>query len=249
SERLTEPETVNAINQLIDRVEELNRLLDNAGQMQRELPNLLAIGIDFMDALSRRASQEGIDLEQRATGLMNLFLKLTESKTLQAAEGLIDRLPQLEQASRFLDDVPGLVATLMDIVDEWTTHMKAEGFNLELSIRRGIRAALWLGERISESELERLGVLLQSEILNEHAIDAVAMAGTALAKCQEGSCELETPNRVGLLGLFRSLRDPNTQRTLAFAFRFSQCFGNALNTGHSTKESHPSLFLTERQAL
>ena len=117
----------------------------------------------------------------------------------------------------------------MDVLDEWMLQLKADGIDIETSLKQGLRAALWLGGRVSETELDRLGVLLRSDVLDEHAIDVVAMAGSSLAKCQQDTCEMETPNRIGMFGLLSALRDPNTQRALAFGVRFAKCFGNSMD--------------------
>lgn len=235
AERLGDPALVHNLIRLIDRADQLESLLDQAAVVQQSVPNLLATLIDVADSVAHNASTDGIDLEQRGHGLLQLFLKLTEPETLDAVEQLFADLPKLAAASKLLSDVPNLAATLMDVLDEWIQQMNEEGIDVETSLKQGLHAALWLGSRISETELERLGTLLRSDVLDEHAVDAVALAGSALAKCQKGSCEIETPKRVGMFGMLKALREPNTQRALAFGLRFSQCFGSSLNAKQSTQ--------------
>ncbi len=229
AERLKDPGVARSLNRLIDRADEVNALLDQAAGAQQAAPHLLATVVDLADSLSAQAAQNGVDLEQRGQGLLNLFLRFTEPATLAAADRLLAELPRLAEASKLLAEAPNLAATLMDVLDEWTQKLKAEGIDLETSLRQGLYAALWLGGRISETELERLGVLLRSDVLDEHAIDVVAAAGASLAKCQQDTCEMETPDRVGMFGLLSALRDPDTQRALAYGLRFARCFGSSID--------------------
>lgn len=234
AERLNDPAVVEKMNRLIDRADQVESLLDQAAVAQQNVPNLLATLMDVADSIAQKASGDGIDLEQRGQGLLQLFLKLTEPETLNAAEQLLAELPKLAAASKLLSEAPNLAATLMDVFDEWQQQLSDEGIDVETSLKQSLHAALWLGSRISETELDRLGTLLRSDVLDEHAVDAVAMAGSALANCQKRSCDIDTPQRVGVLGMFKALRDPNTQRAIAFGLRFSQCFGNSLNTKQSS---------------
>jgi uncharacterized protein YjgD (DUF1641 family) len=235
SERLNDPDVARALNRLLDRVDQVAALLDHASAAQKSAPNLLATLVDLGDSIAHKAASDGVDLEQRAQGLFTLMMRLSEPETIQAADRLLAGLPKLAEASQLLAEAPNIFATLMDVLDEWATQLKAEDIDVETSIRQGLHAALWLGARISETELERLGVLLRSDVLDEHAVEAVAMAGTALAKCQAGACELSVPGRVGIFGLLSALRNPDTQRALAFGLRFSQCFGNSLNRHDAEK--------------
>ena len=226
SERLNDPEVANALNRLIDRAGQLDRMADQLGQVTENAPNLLATLVDLADSVSRSASQQGIDLEERGKGLLQLLVQFTNPATLEAANRLVAELPVLAKAAQ---EAPNLLAIVMDVLDEFTQKLKTEDIDVEKSLRQGLHAALWLGERISETELDRLGTLLRSDVLDENAVETVAMAGTALAKCQDGSCDLDAPQRVGVFGLLAALRDPNVQRFAGFALRFSKCFGNSLN--------------------
>ena len=229
SERLSDPEVARSLNRLIDRAEQVDAMLDKAAEAQAAVPNLLATLVDLADTVSGQAAKNGIELEQRGQGLMKLLLRLTEPETIQAADRLLRELPKLAEASKLLAEAPNLAATLMDVLDEWTSKLRADGIDIETSLKQGLHAALWLGGRISETELDRLGDLLRSDVLDEHAVDVVALAGSSLAKCQQDTCEMETPKRIGMFGLLSALRDPDTQRALAFGVRFAKCFGNAMD--------------------
>jgi hypothetical protein len=242
-QRLADPETARALNRLLDRAGDLEKLLTMTADLAKSAPNLAAIATDTVDEACRQASEQGIFVEQRLQGLMRLLLKLTEPETVAAAEGLLGRLAKLDEASKLIDDLPNLIAMAMDVFDEWSAKLKEDGIDLEASLRQGLRAALWLGAQIRQDELERLGFLLRSDVLNPHSVEAVGMAGTALATCQQGVCQHPVPKRVGMLGMLSALRDPDTQRAIAFGVQFAKCFGNTLTerqdpVDHAPGNSH-----------
>lgn len=228
ADRLNDPQTAESLHRLLDRVESLDQILRIAG----DLPNLLAMAVDFFDAISRHALQQGIDIEQRAAQVVKLIAQVTEPDNMRAIERLVSRLPKLEEGSALLEDLPNLLAIAVDVFDEWATEVKAQGIDLELSLRRGLHAALYLGGQIRQEELDRIGFLLKSDVLNEHSVATVSMAGSALSSCRRGTCEHPVPTRIGLFGLLKALGDPNTQRALSFGLQFARCFGGVLDEKH-----------------
>ena len=115
---------------------------------------------------------------------------------------------------------------LVDVVDDWASQCGKEGIDIFEAVRRGLRAALWLGQRISEEELQRLGMLLRSDLLDPYALEVVGNAATALAECQQAASEADKPQRLGLFAGLRALGEPRTQQSLAFAIQFSRAFGD-----------------------
>jgi len=225
ADRLNDPQTSEVLHRLLDHAASLDQMLTMAG----EFPNLLAIAADFFDATCRKAAENGIDIEPRATRLLNLLIQVTEPKNMCAIEQLVSRLPKLEEGSALLDELPNLLATAMDVFDEWAAEQKARGIDLEQSVRQGLHAALYLGGKVHKEELDRIGFLLRSEVLSENSVATVGMAGTALSSCHQGTCEHPVAKRVGLFGLLGAMRDPNTQRALSFGLQFAKCFGGVLD--------------------
>ncbi|MCA9038386.1 MAG: DUF1641 domain-containing protein [Planctomycetaceae bacterium] len=225
ADRLNDPQTAEVLHRLLDRAQSMDQMLGTVG----ELPNMLAIAVDFFDATCRRAAEDGVDIETRAARLLKLLIQVTEPNNMQAMERLVSRLPRLEEGSALLDELPGLVATAMDVFDEWASRQKAQGIDLEQSVRRGLHAALYLGGKLNEAELSRIGFLLKSEVLSKNSVATVGMAGAALSSCHQGSCEHPVAKRVGFWGMLKAMRDPNTQRALSFALQFAKCFGGVLD--------------------
>jgi hypothetical protein len=224
AERLNEPHTAAVLHRLLDRAEALDRTLAAAS----ELPNLAAIAVDMFDALSRKANEGGVDIEQRATDMLKLLVQVTEPPNLRAIEALVARLPQLAAASSSLENLPGLLAIATDVFDEWSTKLKAQGIDIEQSLRQGLHAALYLGGQVQKEELDRIGYLLKSAVMSENSVATVGLAGSALSQCHRGTCADPVPKRIGLWGLLGALRDPNAQRAIAFGLQFAKCFGGEL---------------------
>lgn len=234
-DRLAQPQTQEMLHRLLDHAETLDNILTTAG----ELPNLIATLTDLFDSLARQASEQGIDLEQRASDLIQLLLKVTDPQSIKALNLLVDHLPQLQKAAEMADELPNLIAVVTDVFDEWAADLSKEGIQLEDSIRNGLRAALYLGGQIRHEEIDRLGYLLRSDVLSEHTVETVSLAGSALSSCRQGSCEHPVPKRLGIFGLLSATQDPNTQRALAFAVQFGKCFGNLLEQKHPGNSTPP----------
>ncbi|QDU42754.1 hypothetical protein Mal52_12210 [Symmachiella dynata] len=237
-EQLDDAETAESLARLVGRAKDIEHLVERAVQANNAADGLLATVADVIDEQCEKINQSGTSVEERLGSLVSLFLIVTEPEAVSALSRLVDRLPQLEEASRLLDEVPNLLAIATDVVDEYAANFKSHGVELEKSISQGLHALLWLGCRVSEDELERLGFLLRSDVLDPHALQVIGQAATSLANCQRETCEQRTPERIGMLGLLKALRDPNLQRTLGFGVRFAKCFGD-LN-GQTSNESASS---------
>ncbi len=176
--------------------------------------------------------------DMRLQRLMRLADRLSESGTLEAAERLIGRLDAIDAALVKMEKLPGLIAMFADIADDWADSFLAQGIEPDKSLKQGLHAALWLGQQVSETELERLGILLRSDVLDPHALAVVGKTGRALAKCHEAAASgVGDPERVGMLGLLGALRDPEVQRSLAFAIRVAREFGRLLPTDSSSSST------------
>lgn len=223
-EQLDDPETAEALARLMGRAGDIDKLVQRATQANAAADGLLAIATDVVDEQCQKINATGVPVDQRIGSLLELLLKLTEPETAAALGRLIDRLPQISQ---LLDEVPNLLAIATDVFDEYAKKLKSHNIDFEQSLTQGLHALLWLGSRVSEDELERLGFLLRSDVLDPDALQVVGNAATSLANCQRESCQLQTPDRIGLLGLLKVARDPQVQRSIGFGVRFAKCFGNA----------------------
>ena len=160
--------------------------------------------------------------------LGQLLVKLSEPETVGALRTLLDRLPQLAELAQVVERLPNLIATIGDVVDDYQQHCADEGIDVEKALTNGLQAALWLGTNVDNEHLRRIGGLLGSDILNPHAFNVVDNAAKSLNNAQENVCESSSSNRVGLFGLLAAIRNPEIQKSLAFAVQFGKCFGKNL---------------------
>ena len=186
-----------------------------------------------------RHERGGIDLEERATNVSTLLEHLSKPETVSAAVKVLEVLPRLVPLIETLDRLPDILATLADVVEDYQQQCAEDGIDIESALANGLKSALWLGSQVDAEHLRRMGELLGSEILNEDAIHVVDSAARSLSAAQADLCKTETTNRVGMFGLLGALRNPKIQRSLAFAVRFGECFGNnidAKNTNHQSPD-------------
>ncbi len=221
-------ESAESLAKILDRLDRIEGALARLSGVADQVPALAAVAADVFDEGCRHAKVNGIDIDARIGKALGFVVRLSEPETMKALEALVDRLPLLNKLSDTLESLPGMLAVLGDIVDEWAADLVAQGIDPETALRQGLHAALWLGQRVSESELERLGILLRSDVLDPHALAVVSKTGRALATSHESSCDTKVPERIGPVGLLRSLLDPGMQRTLGFVVRVGRCFGEQL---------------------
>ena len=146
-EKLNDPKVANALLRLLDRAEELDKAAEQVTETSQALPGMVAAGADVVDELCRKASQSGIDIEARFGSLMALFVKVTEPKNMEALSKLVARLPQLEEASRLVEEMPNLVATLGDVFEDYARQAQEDGIDLEKSVTMVSEPPCYLARR------------------------------------------------------------------------------------------------------
>lgn len=216
------------LRSLVHEVQCLNERLDRLDSLQQAAESLASIATDVFDEQTRNLVGSASPPDQRLAGLLELAERLTRKPTLDALAALADRAPQLAELAKHAEAAPDLFAMLVDVFDEWAAQQAEEGLDVGVALRNGLRTALWLGNRISEAELDRLGMLLRSDVIDPRALEVVSNAATALVQCQQAASQATSPERAGLLAGLRALGNRETQQALAFAIRFSQKFGQRI---------------------
>ena len=226
SSRSTSPAADEAtLPMLLDEVRRLNRRLDQLDSAQSAAESFVAVLADIADERSAALRQDGAPVDERLAGLATLLDRASRPEVLSALTTMVEQAPRLAQLAQLAESIPDVFATTVDVIDDWAAQQSAEGVDVLTALQRGLKTALWLGQRISEVELERLGVLLRSDVVDPAALHVVGNAATALVACQEAACASREPEHAGLLTGLRALGDRNTRQSLAFAIRFSKAFG------------------------
>ena len=196
-------------------------------RMGVSVEDALATGIDAVDESMAQSVEQGIDVDARMGQLLSVLVKLTEPENLKSLTLLIDRLPQLASLAKMADQLPGLLATLGDVADEFQQQCETDGIDLECSLRNGLHAALWFGCQVDRRHLSQLGDLLNSDLLSNENVSTLQDFSTAVKSARESSAE--TPRKIGLTGLLGLLRNPSIQRSLGFLANVGEKFGDSNN--------------------
>lgn len=221
AEKLTEPETVDVLTALLDRLDRLEQLAALADQV----PDAAMITVDSIDEALTRAAERGVVLDERAREGLVLLEKMTEPDTAQALGAVLDRAEHLERLSELAASAPDVIATVVDMLDAEYARAAETGYNPERLLRQTIGSLGRLGELFQSDEFE---ALLDSGVLDPEALEAVGSLGSALVESQKEAQRGETPQR-GFFGVIGALRDPDVQRAIGFVMSFAKKFGRALN--------------------
>jgi uncharacterized protein YjgD (DUF1641 family) len=221
AEKLTEPETVEVLSGLIDRLDRLEQV----AALADDLPDATMVAAETIDDALTRAADRGVVVDERAREGLRLLEQMTEPDTAAALGAVLDRADQLEHLAELADTAPEAIATVVDILDAEYARISARGADPEQVLRQTVGALGRLGDLFRTDEFE---ALLDSGVLNPEALQAVGSLGTALAESQQEAQRGEIPSR-GVFGLLGALRDPDVQRAVGFITTFAKRFGQKLD--------------------
>lgn len=216
--RLQDPDTQDALLRLLDRLDTIERTVDRLERLDAQLPMLLSTATDVVDAELTRAADRGVVLDERTREALALAEKLTEPQTAAALTRLMDRLDQMEDLAALADQVPGVVATSVDTLDDALTRAADRGVVLDERAREGLHLLEQLTEpetaRALAAVMDRADQLEDLMQLVDRAPDAIATvvdmldAEVAKAYARGHSPEETLRQTVGTLGrlgeLFRT---------------------------------------------
>ncbi len=222
AEKLTEPETVEVLSALIDRLDHL----DDLAGLAEQVPAAATVTVDTIDEALTRAADRGVVVDERAREGLRLLEKLTEPDTAAALEHLLDRSDQIEELTALAEKAPDAIATVVDILDAEYARAAAQGYDPERTLRQAFGALSRLGTLFQTDEFE---ALLNSGVLDPEALEAVGSLGSALVDTQKAAQCGDTPSQ-GVFGLLGALRDPDVQRAVGFITTFAKKFGRNLRS-------------------
>ena len=136
--RLHDPETVEKLNRLLDRLDTIERAVGAIERLERQLPMALSTATDVLDDELTRAADRGVVLDERAGQALRLAETLTEPATVETLTRLIDRLDRIEQIAALADGAPGAIATTVDTIDDALTRAAERGVVLDERMREGL---------------------------------------------------------------------------------------------------------------
>ncbi|HFC11868.1 MAG TPA: DUF1641 domain-containing protein [Anaerolineae bacterium] len=266
-DRFDDPQTANALNQLLDNAELIafsataldglvrrsdvimDEVAHSVSEVQTATPPSLGNVLQLLPQLIEMLPQ----LLQLTTQLLTLtqsaeFQRLLEvlgnPKTLEAIISLMGNMDKLsfavEAADGFIQRSDTIMGNVSDSVNDARAVSQGSDFNkilqalpqLANATPQLIDTATQLAPILTSDSVQNfinsgaLEKLLNSGILSADTIDMVGKLGTSMADSYTVTQRNQT--KVGPLGLFKLLRDPEAQKALGLLAEFSKQFGQKL---------------------
>jgi len=174
-------------------------------QSMDTFPHALATGTDIFDEEVARLEARGVDVDARARSLLVLLEKISEPEALAAMEQAVEMAPQL----------PGMSAMAVDVLDEEAHRLMDEGVDLAEIVSESARAAIQM---------------VRSGALGPGALNTIGELAYALSEAGR-----QPPEKIGPLGMFSALRDPDVQRGLGFLVTMGRVLGQRLEGAGSAQ--------------
>jgi uncharacterized protein YjgD (DUF1641 family) len=108
AKKLSDEKTLQALGNILDRLSFIDEATASLEKSSKQLPGLIAMGVDTTDTLVKQASSNGVSLDDRVKHLLPLLDRLTDPKTIT----------QMENMLKFLDKAPGLISMATDTLDD-----------------------------------------------------------------------------------------------------------------------------------
>lgn len=196
AEKLTAPETVEKITSLL-------AIADQA-------PTMISMTADAVDEEIRHACDRGVNIDKRLGTALRMAEKLTDPKMEERFNQLLD----------LSDQMPGLTAMAIDILDEGYRKAVSQGLDLETLAQQGTFALKQMVALLGSDEFK---ALMSSGVLSPSTLNVVSQAGEALIESQQAEHK-----KIGLFGTMRALGDPDRKRAMGFVMTFMKNFGKKL---------------------
>lgn len=117
--RFSEDRTLEALDRLLQRIETLEMAVTNLTLLMRQGPGLVAMAGDMMDEAYRQADAKGVSIDERLGVALQLAEKLTQPEVAEKLDALL----------KVGDQLPGMMAMTVDMVDEGMRKAIAKGFD------------------------------------------------------------------------------------------------------------------------
>lgn len=196
AERLTAPETVEKINALLTLAE--------------QAPGMISMMADAVDEEIRHACDRGVNIDKRLGTALRLAERITDPQMEERLNTLLD----------LSDQMPGMLAMTMDILDEGYRKAADAGLDLQTLFNQG---AFALKQMVALLSSEEFKALMASGVLSPQTLNVVAQAGEALTESQQAEHK-----KAGLFATMRALSDPDRKRAMGFVLTFMKNFGKKL---------------------
>lgn len=117
--RLLDEQTLTAIDRLLFRIDTLEKAVESLTLIMQQGPGMVAMAGDMVDEAYRQADANGISVDTRLKNALVIAEKLTTSEMTK----------KLEDAISFTNQLPGLMAMTVDMIDESMKEAVTSGFD------------------------------------------------------------------------------------------------------------------------
>lgn len=195
-EKLTTPE-------MIERLDRLVALADQA-------PGLISMVTDTIDDAYMTSLAYGVDPDARMRAALEMAEKLTAP----------DMLAKLDRLIELANNGPGIMAMVVDTIDDAYRQATLAGFNPEQLVQQGMLVTSRMAELLESGEIN---ALFDSGVIDPKAVEVVGGAAQALVKSRS-----QPVPQMGFFAMLKTMRDPDVQRALGFLTLFGKEFGKNL---------------------
>ena len=126
-DRLTQPQTIEKVNALLD--------------LSDQLPSVAADAVNLVDETMGRARKEGIDVEQRLQSIGGLLTRLSSPAIVQRLNGLLDLAEQSDD----------LLIAGVNALDETILSLSKQGIDLNKSFENGLQVVAAANTALDET--------------------------------------------------------------------------------------------------
>lgn len=148
--RLNDPQVAGALLRLLDRIDGLEKGMGALADAAAMLPDLAATAADAADEQFRLADDAGVNPSERGQLLVQLVELVSRPETVAAVRRLVPLLPRLADAAEQATQLPDLLATAADALDEQAARQVEQGASLSGLIDLAGRAAVAAGRAEQE---------------------------------------------------------------------------------------------------
>ncbi len=211
--KVTESRNAGALTHLLDQIESLTPVVEAMAQ----LPGGVATVTDIIDEFYRKSAEAGVDIDERTRAVFQLLKSMTEPASMSAISDIVQKADRLKPFVDQIDALPGMIAMVVDILDESMRNAVENGTDVESILRQGKDVFGKLSGLLNSQEF---AALMDSGVFAPEVVKVIADAGDALVE----SKRQPLPN-ISLFKLLGEIRNPDTQKTLGFLINFARHFG------------------------
>lgn len=223
ADKLTSPE-------MVEKLDGLFKFVDQA-------PGMISMTADIVDEQYRNATSRGVDIDKRLQVALEMAERLTAPEMVEKLNSLFD----------LVDQAPGMVSMVADIADETYQNAVKKGIDID----KRLQAAIEMSEKITAPEtIEKFNGMLEmadqlpgmmammldtfdAEIrkaVNEGLdLDAIKDFLGGLTMAISKASEMPPAKVGGPIGLMKTMKDADRQKSLSFLMDFAKAFGQYMN--------------------